>query len=146
MRCSVPLEQRALSHASGSYSCIRFPAGSVANSLADCLENKLKRNLNHELSRGPGQQGEDKRVRPRDTVCKPPMARFHCLIARPWTGSKSEERGNYPLHFFWSTFFTSSNGNPLIGKEIDPQQERKRPWEKSQIGRERPALRHTNRA
>jgi hypothetical protein len=60
MRCTVPLEQQALLHASGSCSCIRFAGGSVANSPQVLLENKLKRNLNHELPRRPGQQSGDR--------------------------------------------------------------------------------------
>jgi Integrase core domain len=36
------------------------------------LENKLKRNLNHELSRRPGQQGGDKRARTSDTERRQP--------------------------------------------------------------------------
>ena len=97
-----------------------------------------------------------------DLVRKSSTVEFRCPIVRPRIGSKSEECGNYPLHFFWSTFFTSSHGNPLIGKEIDSYQKRKRPWKKVKMGRERPhffgfeppkkcfgvapALRHTNRA
>jgi hypothetical protein len=48
--------------------------------------------------------------------------------------NKSEECANYPLHFFWSRFFTSSDGNPLIGDEIDSQKKRKRPGKKVKSG------------
>jgi hypothetical protein len=130
MRSTAPLEQQALLHASGSCSCIRFAGGSVASSPQVLVENKLKRNLNHELPRRPGQQSGDKRARTSEAACGSSRARFHRPIMSPWTGSKSEECGNYRLHFFWSTFFTSPDGNPLIGKEIESQHKRKRPWKK----------------
>jgi hypothetical protein len=140
MRCTVPLEQQALLHASGSCSCIRFAGGSVANSPQVLLENKLKRNLNHELPRRPGQQSGDKRARTSDAACGSSRARFHRPIMCTWTGSKSEECGNCPLHFFWSTFFTSPDGNPLIGKETESQHKRKRPWKKVKLRGSDPAF------
>jgi hypothetical protein len=58
------------------------------------LENKLKRNLNHELPRRPGQQSGDKRGL-RVIEGKIPLPDYVSLDR-----SKSEECGNYPLRFF----------------------------------------------
>ena len=55
-------------------------------------------------------------------------------------GSAGTVHFGHPLHFFWSRFFTSSDGNPLIDKEIDSQKKRKRPGKKVKSGGSDPAF------
>ena len=98
----------------------------------------MKRNLNYQSSRCPGQHC--KNALPCDTACKSSTARFRYPIVCTRICSKSEESGNYPLHFFWSTFFTSSDGDPLIGKEIESQQKRKWPSKKVKSGGRTPLV------